>query len=52
MKVIGCEVIDAGKKFARVVLVFQDPDGRIAQVSVPLSKLKFIAINAQPAPGS
>ena len=45
MKVIGLEVIDAGKKFSRVIIVFQDENGKVAQTSVPLSKLKFIAIN-------
>ena len=51
MKVIGCEVIDANKKFARVIIIFED-NGKIAQTTIPLSKLRFITINAQPTPGS
>ena len=44
MEVIGVEIIDAGKKFARVIVVFKDAEGKIAQTSVPLSKLKFVTI--------
>ena len=49
MKVIGLEIVDAGKKVARVIVVFQDTEGRIAQTSIPLSRLKFVAIHGQPA---
>ena len=45
MKVIGIEVVDAGRKFARIIVVFQDAEGKIAQASIPLSKLKFVRIN-------
>lgn len=48
MEVIGMEVIDAGKKFARIIVVFKDEQGRIAQYSVPYGKLKFVSLLNKP----
>ena len=43
MKVIGCEVIDAGKKYAKVVVIFEH-EGKIASYTILLNKLLFIGI--------
>ena len=45
MKVIGLEILNKDKpKLARVVIVFQDEEGRVAQWSVPFRKLRFIKL--------